>query len=373
MRKILALLLLFNFAFQSNLFSGELKTVIASGYGVDMKNAVNSALINALEQVVGVYFESESYVKNYITIEDKILSKTEGYIESYEILRTEDDNENNLIIATVKAKIIKENLEEDLKELGFLSTQLDMPRVMLVFYSENDELYSSNKDSKKIIDKFYYGITEVLSMSGIFVIDKSTMNDFYKEQKDISYADLSNRIADYGLKVNADYIVRYDLHISNDKSSIYADAEVISTSTSKILGSVNKLMECGEYNKANETLNKIITARRLGKSISNVLLSKIKIAWKDLVENGKYFTLVLEGYRSYSKVLNFEKYLLKLDNNIFEMREIESGDNKTTIIIRFKGSRNNLKQELFSTFKKNKWTVRLVRSESNRMSVKILK
>ena len=55
------------------------------------------------------------------------------------------------------------------------------------------------------------------------------------------------------------------------------------------------------------------------------------------------------------------------------MREIESGDNKTTMLLRYSSSRNELKQELFSIFKKNKWSVRLVRSESNRMSVKILK
>ncbi len=373
MRKLFLALVIVFLLFQINLFAGEIKTVVASGYGPNSKTAVNSALVNALEQVVGVYLESENYVRNYMTIEDKILSKTEGYIESYVILRTEDDTENNLIVATVKARIIQQNLEEDLKELGLLSKQMDMPRVMLVFFSENEESYLKDKGNRKIIDKFYYGITEVLSMSGIFVIDKSTMSDFYKEQKDISYADLSNRIADYGLKVNADYIIRYDLHISSDKSTIYADAELISSSTSKILGSTNKTIGCGSYDEKNEILNKMLTARKLGKKIAVDLLSKIKIAWKDLVDNGKYFTLVIEGYTSYAKVLNFEKYLLKLDNGISEMREIESGDNKTTMLLRYSSSRNELKQELFSIFKKNKWSVRLVRSESNRMSVKILK
>jgi len=373
MRKLLLALIFVFVLFQSNVFAGKIKTVVASGYGPNSKTAVNSALVNALEQVVGVYLESENYVRNYMTIEDKILSKTEGYIESYVILRTEDDTENNLIVATVKARIIQHNLEEDLKELGLLSKQMDMPRVMLVFFSENEESYLNDKKNRKIIDKFYHGITEVLSMSGIFVIDKSTMSDFYKEQKDISYADLSNRIADYGLKVNADYIIRYDLHISSDKATIYADAELISSSTSKILGSTNKIMECGPYDTNNEILNKMVTSRKLGKSIAVDLLLKIKTAWKDLIENGKYFTLVLEGYTSYAKVLNFEKYLLKLDNGISEMREIESGDNKTTMLLRYSSGRNELKQELFSIFKKNKWSVRLVRSESNRMSVKILK
>ena len=366
-------LLLLSLVFTSNLVSKEIKTVIASGYGTTEKNAVNSALVNALEQVVGVYLESENYVENYITIEDKILSKTEGYIDSYKILRTEDDTENNVVAVTIRAKVIRENLEEDLKLLGLLSKQMDMPRVMLVFFSENEEFYLKNKSNQKIIDKFYYGITEVLSQRGIFVIDKSTMVDFYKEQKDISFSELSNRIADYGLKVNADFIIRYDLHIAKDGSVVYSDAELISSSTSKIFASVSELKECGNYDKENEVLNKMLISRSLGKDIGKKLLSKIMLAWEDLVENGKYFTLVLEGYVSYSKVLNFEKYLLKIKNNISELREIESGDNKSTILLRYKGSRNNLKQEIFSVFKMNKWAVRLLRSESSRMSIKILK
>jgi len=93
------LLLLF---FVPLLVASEIKTVIASGYGSNLEKAKNTALKNSLEQVIGVYLKSNTYLKNFTTIEDNIYSSTEGYIDSYEILRTDLDGATGGRIVTGK-------------------------------------------------------------------------------------------------------------------------------------------------------------------------------------------------------------------------------------------------------------------------------
>lgn len=361
MKKILLLLIVLSV---NLLYSVEIKTVIASGYGDDIEKAKANALRNAVEQVLGVYVASESYVQNFMSIKDNIYSQTEGYIDSYKIIQKEIDKYGGKTI-TIEARVIKTNLEEDLKELGLLSKQLDMPRVLVASYRGSD-----NNIEDAVLEKVYGGIVQVLTAHGFFVLDKSTLEDFYKQQKDIAYAELNSRISDYGLKVNADYIIKFDFRMSDDGVG-YCDAEVISTSTGKVLLSVD---EVGELEKKKDTdlLTKILFARNVGKSVGKQLYEKIRDNWSVRVEKGKYFTLVVEGYTGYQEMISLQDKLLGL-KGVVEVSEIESGDNKTTMLVVHQMRRNDLKENFYSVFKQMQWSTRLVRSENNRMFIKVLK
>ncbi|MBN1971360.1 MAG: hypothetical protein JXR48_17835 [Candidatus Delongbacteria bacterium] len=349
MSKILLILLL-----TFSLFSEEIVKVVASGYGSDIEIARKTALRNAVEQVLGAKIESETYVQNYVTIRDNIYSGSEGFVKSYKILWTDRDNGGTIV--TVEAEILKTTLLEKISQLGILLKQMDMPRILIVNTSDMTKL---NKNYDK---RCYRGIVNVLTNQGYFVLDKSTLEEFFKEQKAVAYEELNNRIADFGLKVNADYIVEYDIY--EEDGILFIDSEVISTSTGKIIVSTSL-----------DTKGKKISiknAQDLGENLGGVLFSKIKASWEVRVQDGKYFTLVIEGYNSYSKFLEFLEKLKQMDY-VSDVTEIESSNAKSTILFLFKGNRNVFKTQLFDKFKELNWSTRLIRSENSRMMVKVLK
>ncbi len=94
----------------------ETVTVEASGVGVvfngDTVTAYEAAVIdakrNAIEKALGVYVESETVVRNYLLITDKILSHAEGYIIDWKELsqKTADSMLEVTISATVRSGLV---------------------------------------------------------------------------------------------------------------------------------------------------------------------------------------------------------------------------------------------------------------------------
>ena len=60
--------------------------VTATGQGGSERTALNDAKRQAVEQQVGTYVDSRTYVENYQVIHDRIYTQTEGYIKDYRII-----------------------------------------------------------------------------------------------------------------------------------------------------------------------------------------------------------------------------------------------------------------------------------------------
>ncbi|PID27001.1 MAG: hypothetical protein CR982_07430 [Candidatus Cloacimonadota bacterium] len=335
----------------SSLFSEEIVKVIATGLGSDTEQAKKVALKNAIEQVIGLKIESETYVKNYITLKDNIYGKSEGFIKSYKVIWTERDKDMSSV--TVEALVLKSTLMGKIEEFGIVLSKMDQPRVLVA---------PLNDENEKLSNKFYRSLVSVLSDHGFFLLDRNSLEEFYKEQKAVSYSDLNNRIADFGLKVNADYIIKFDFYKEGKQGVV--DCEVVSTSTGKILSSIE--MDTGKKSISRRSVSS------MGKGCGEKLYKKIRANWELRVKNGKYYTLVIEGYRGYQSILSFIDKL-NIKDYVNSVTEIESGSNKSTLLIIYKGKRTGFKSEVFKVFKEMNWSIRLVRSENSRMIVKVLK
>jgi hypothetical protein len=85
--------LLMNFAFLillSFAFAEEEKStaVIVSGYGLTEEDALKNAFAAAVEQAVGTLVSSTLLVENSELVNEKILSLSNGFIETYKKLST---------------------------------------------------------------------------------------------------------------------------------------------------------------------------------------------------------------------------------------------------------------------------------------------
>lgn len=122
----------------------EAQTVTATGFGAilagDMvkarEDATNDALRKAVEQVVGMMIDSRTVTENFMLLEDKIYTKTSGYVQSYKEISSTQRVDNSLEV-TVEAVVKTGDLKNDLE--GILTTlrREGMPRTMVLIKEEN--------------------------------------------------------------------------------------------------------------------------------------------------------------------------------------------------------------------------------------------
>ncbi len=140
---IITILLLFS----TSVFSQqqeEAKDVIAKGMGAILagdevkarEDAISAALRNAVEQVVGTMIESEVLVENYQTVEDKIYTSTAGYVQKWDVLSS-NKQQDNVLEVTVRATVKLTNLKNDLQAIGVLISRKGKPRTMVLIDERN--------------------------------------------------------------------------------------------------------------------------------------------------------------------------------------------------------------------------------------------
>jgi len=122
----------------------EAKQVIAKGMGAILagdevkarEDAISSALRNAVEQVVGTMLESDVLVENYQTVEDKIYTRTSGYVQQYDVISSNKQMDNVLEV-TIKATVKLTDLKNDLQAIGVLISRKGKPRTMVLIDERN--------------------------------------------------------------------------------------------------------------------------------------------------------------------------------------------------------------------------------------------
>jgi hypothetical protein len=95
--------------------------VVAVGHGSTESEALKSAFVNAVDQTVGTFISSKLQIENGELIEDKVLSLSRGFIESYKPVSTErvSGGYKVTIEAVVKEDAVKAKVTEVFKsEVG---------------------------------------------------------------------------------------------------------------------------------------------------------------------------------------------------------------------------------------------------------------
>lgn len=138
MKKVAFSLLLFLIS-NGFLWAQESKVVSATGYGAILANdlvkakddAVNDALRKAVEQVVGIMVDSKTITENFMLLEDKIYTKTSGYVQKYDIISS-NKNIDGAYEVTIKAIVKTSDLENDLQGIITTLRREGMPRTMVI-------------------------------------------------------------------------------------------------------------------------------------------------------------------------------------------------------------------------------------------------
>jgi hypothetical protein len=104
--------------------------IINGDKGIARDHALSDALRKAVEQGVGTLINSETVVKNFQLITDRIYSRSSGYVSSYRILSEEPGTD--LYRITVRAVVKLADLQSDLTAIGLLVEKHGRPRLMVL-------------------------------------------------------------------------------------------------------------------------------------------------------------------------------------------------------------------------------------------------
>ena len=121
--------------------------------------SLSDSLKNALHLVVGVYVSGESMVSKSVLIDDEITSKTQGYIEKYEVLK--EYIEDNFYKTKIKAYVRKEDIVNKLKSIENEVEKIGSPVVYInildmdgnsINFASDAILSELKKDSFRVVD-----------------------------------------------------------------------------------------------------------------------------------------------------------------------------------------------------------------------------
>jgi hypothetical protein len=127
--------------------SQEIRKVTATGAGLDVDAALKNAFKVAVEEAVGTLVDTETIVREDDTIEEKILSASNGFIKSYDLIR--QWNEDGLIRCRIEALVEIRQLKERLVAAN-IST-IAVPGTDLAAHEQTGT--SAIKDAAAILSK----------------------------------------------------------------------------------------------------------------------------------------------------------------------------------------------------------------------------
>ena len=123
------------------------------------KRALSDAQKNAVEMSVGVYVNAVTRVEKSMLVEQKILSKTNGYIKKYKILS--EGAENGIYKIKIEAMVKIEEINRDINDAG-LNQPARVPNLLFsvliddrIDNIENKDKVSENIIAEKLLSKNY--------------------------------------------------------------------------------------------------------------------------------------------------------------------------------------------------------------------------
>ena len=148
-----------------------LSEVQSTGHGMDRPSALSDALRQAISQACGTYVQATTKVENYMTLEDAIVTNTNGYIQSYQI--TSEKKNGNDYEVSVTAKVSIDPLKKDAALLAQFTGNI---RFMVLY----DERFV--KEEEKSNYRFAYNrINEKLLESKLRYIESDKFSQSSKE------------------------------------------------------------------------------------------------------------------------------------------------------------------------------------------------
>ncbi|MBN2029375.1 hypothetical protein JW824_03950 [bacterium] len=303
----------------------EAKEVIATGMGSIIggdiaharDDAIDDALRTGIENALGTIIEAETLVENFQLIEDNIFSRTQGYVQNYQIVR-EGQRSEQLYEVTVNATIKMTDLKNDLEGIATLMRRKNTPRMMVIIQEQNiGEAPGIFGYFEADMNTAETAIMEAFMAKGFKFVDHETVRrNLEKEQAvAIMEGDVSKAAA-LGLAVGAEVVITgkalakatvveaFGATTRSQQATVTARA--IRTDTGDIIAIQSA---DGAFPHIDDAVGGARAIQRACEALSEKLIDQILDQWQEDISQGSTITLQIEGVSDFSQLTKFKNAL----------------------------------------------------------------
>ncbi len=294
--------------------------------------AIKDAKRKAVEQVAGTFVTSETYIKNFMMVEDNILTQSEGYVRNYEIL-SEGEADRYTYEVEIKAEVSQGSIVEDLASIDGIIFSVGKPRIMVLMKERN-----MTERERASID---LNTSEIAIMNAF--LDKSEKFNFVDQETAKRGLNASKvRSARTGAREAAMAIARAntaDMIIVGEAYSQSASqvelagmkscqanvgAKVIWTDTGEIIASGSERAATAHID---EITGGTIAIEKASTKLAENLMGTMLRYFVLMLSSGSSAQLIVHGVDSYAELLNFETTLKLYVRGLeeLEQRSFDSG------------------------------------------------
>lgn len=340
----------------------EAKEVVASGLGSIMAgdvahardDAIEDALRNCLENALGLIIKSETIVENFQLIEDNIFSKTQGYVQKYDVIREGKRNEQ-LYEVTVRAVVKMTDLKNDMEGIATIIRRKNTPRMMVMIQERNiGEAPGFLHYFEADMNTAETAIMDVFMPKGFKFIDQATVKRNLKQEQaaailegDVSQAAALGRAL--GAEVvltgkalaNATETEAFGTKIRSQHANI--NIRAIRTDTGDIIATSSAQDKTSHINDVTGGTKAIQMACE---KLSDDLMNKILDRWQADISSGTTITLKIRGVSNFAQLTRFKAALKYYVRDLTSVVQRDWYEGFATLEVVMTGTAEDLAQRL---------------------------
>jgi hypothetical protein len=263
--------------------------------------AIDNALRNVVEKVVGVMVTGSTEVENFQLKMDRILSESKGFVENYSILSEKREGDNYEV--NIEAEVGAGKLQDRLQAMQLLISRKSRPRLMVVF----NEAGQKDAIAEAAMSKFFLA-------KGFKLVDSSIVK---KSRGEINVAvsatnekALSNLARTYGAEV---VIFGSVEAVSNSftVSGIEMFTNKVNVSVKVINGDTGDVITTGSESKSVPGAKGDVSrlAEEAAGKLAGKILEDTLERWSSELTNTTTIKLVVSGLDEYQDLVGFKDHL----------------------------------------------------------------
>ncbi|MBN2789191.1 MAG: hypothetical protein JXR69_03300 [Candidatus Delongbacteria bacterium] len=241
MKKVFLILLMIAI----RLLSDDVRLVNSIGFGTTPDEAIKNAKKNAVEMCLGTYISSESIVANYITVQDRILSKSSGFVKNFRTI-SKPILKDGFYETEIEASVLNvmDKVLEDKYAIQFLMEQMSFPDFGIAVINTENKRESTAESAliKQFINAGFSSFKIIRSDPGDFKSIKNESIEFYIRGK-VEYE--LEEMPNNGLSV----------YKKMQKIIITLECDLIDLNTSQIIATESFTIESVGVNEKNTIQN----------------------------------------------------------------------------------------------------------------------
>lgn len=322
--------------------------------------ATQDAMRKAVEQAVGIMVAAETMVENYELINDNVLTKTQGYIQKYDVISA--GQKGNLYEVTISATVSVENLKNDLAALGLLHARVEKPRVLFMIAEQNigQEYYvfwwygkSEFKGQHIDVAASETAMKEEFINKGFNVVDISVATGKFEISNAYRIADLTDAGArEFGRKLGAEIVIKGKALAKagprtpgSAVGSYVADvtASAIRVDSGSVLASARGH---GVSRNISEVTGGTEALEKAARELSGKIIEQITAKWTQEVQAGGLVQVAIRGIEEYANLASFKDAVKAQIRGVSAIYQRSAEGGMAVLEIEYKGNAQQLADEI---------------------------